>query len=160
MKKIGMIVSVLIVCSSMITARKPSLTDLDAKMDSWHHAAAVGDYKNYFDFVTADFVFLGTAPEERWDKAAFQAFCKPYFDKKTGWDFKRKTRNWIISKNGKVAWFDEKLATWMEECRGSGVLVKQHGEWKLAYYNLTVVIENEKMSSFIALRKAPIPENK
>lgn len=145
-------------CSSMNFARKPAVSELDILMDNWHLAASKGDTKNYFDFVTDDFVFLGTAPEERWNKSTFQAFCKPYFDQKKGWDFKRISRNWMFSKNGKIAWFDEKLSTWMEECRGSGVLIKQSGKWKLAHYNLSVVIENEKMSAFIALRKAANPE--
>jgi hypothetical protein len=52
-----------------------------------------------------------------------------------------------------VAWFDEELATWMNTCRGSGILIKEKNKWKLAYYNLTVLIENEKMKSFIELRK-------
>jgi len=31
-------------------------------------------------------------------------------------------------------------------------LVKEKGEWKLVYYNLTVLVENEKMKEFIQLR--------
>jgi hypothetical protein len=41
----------------------------------------------------------------------------------------------------------------MDECRGSGVFQKVEGEWKLYHYNLTVLIENEKMDKFIKLRK-------
>jgi hypothetical protein len=48
----------------------------------------------------------------------------------------------------KIAWFDEGLDTWMKGCRGSGILEKQKGEWKLVYYNLTVLIENEKIKEF------------
>jgi hypothetical protein len=33
------------------------------------------------------------------------------------------------------------------------VLVKDGKNWKLAYYNLTVLIENEKIQEFIKLRK-------
>jgi hypothetical protein len=40
----------------------------------------------------------------------------------------------------------------MRGCRGSGILVKKKGEWKLVYYNLTVLIGNEKMKEFIELR--------
>jgi hypothetical protein len=29
----------------------------------------------------------------------------------------------------------------------------EKGEWRLAYYNLTVLIENEKIKPFIELRK-------
>ena len=48
----------------------------------------------------------------------------------------------------------------MEECRGSGVIVreklsnkKDSWKWKLKYYNLTVTIENEKIKDFINLRQ-------
>ena len=83
----------------------------------------------------------------------FYKFCKPYFDKKTTWSFTPLWRNVYFSEDGKTAWFEEQLTTWMEECRGSGVLVKKDKEWKLVHYNLTVLIENEKVKSFIELRK-------
>jgi len=51
-----------------------------------------------------------------------------------------------------MAWFDEDLNTWMRGCRGSGIMIKKKGEWKLVYYNLTVLIENEKIQKFIDLR--------
>ncbi len=59
--------------------------------------------------------------------------------------------NGLSKKN--IAWFDEDLDTWMKGCRGSGILEKQKGEWKLVYYNLTVLIENEKIKEFIKLRE-------
>lgn len=130
----------------------------DSLVNNWHKAASKADFSGYFDAVTEDFVFLGTAPGERWEKEEFAAFSKPYFDKGKAWDFKPSNRKWVFASNGKTAWFDEDLDTWMRGCRGSGILVKKHGKWKLAYYNLTVLIENEKMKSFIELRDAPIPE--
>ena len=128
-------------------------SQLDELVDAWHLAASQANFTNYFNVVTEDFVFLGTDPTERWERKAFEAFCKPYFDKGKAWDFKASDRHWVFSKKGDVAWFDEKLDTWMNTCRGSGVLVKEKHHWKLAYYNLTVLIENEKMKSFIELRK-------
>lgn len=132
---------------------EPKTEQLDAIIDNWHKAAAAASMDDYFSCVTDDFVFLGTDPSERWGKEAFKAFCKPHFDKGNGWDFKSTERNWVFSKNKKIAWFDEKLETWMEECRGSGVMVKEGKTWKLAYYNLTVLIENDKIKPFIELRQ-------
>jgi ketosteroid isomerase-like protein len=129
-------------------------SELDKLVDAWHLAASNASFDSYFEVVTDDFVFLGTAPGERWTKDQFAAFSKPYFDKGKAWDFKASNRNWNYSSNGKTAWFDEDLDTWMRGCRGSGVLVKKKGKWKIAYYNLTVLIENEKMKSFIELRDA------
>jgi ketosteroid isomerase-like protein len=129
-------------------------SELDKLVDAWYLAASNASFDSYFEVVTDDFVFLGTAPGERWTKDQFAAFSKPYFDKGKAWDFKASNRNWNYSSNGKTAWFDEDLDTWMRGCRGSGVLVKKKGKWKIAYYNLTVLIENEKMKSFIELRDA------
>jgi hypothetical protein len=126
---------------------------LDQLVNEWHVSAANANFKQYFDVTTKDFVFLGTAPGERWNKVDFQSFCKPYFDKGKAWDFKPSNRQWNVISNGTVAYFDEDLETWMESCRGSGICVLENGEWKIAYYNLTVLIENEKIKEFIKLRK-------
>jgi hypothetical protein len=126
---------------------------LDQFLDDWHLAATNADYTSYFGAMDESFVFLGTAPGERWEKEAFSTFSKPYFDKGKAWDFKASNRVWMFSSNKKMAWFDEDLNTWMEGCRGSGIVVKKKGEWKLVYYNLTVLIENEKIEEFIAIRK-------
>lgn len=126
---------------------------LNKLIDSWHISAAKADFTSYFNVTTSDFVFLGTAPEERWNKVDFQSFCKPYFDKGKAWDFKPSNRKWNVIAGGTVAYFDEDLDTWMESCRGSGICVLENGEWKIAYYNLTVLIENEKIQQFIKLRK-------
>jgi len=126
---------------------------LDKLIDDWHLAATNADFNGYFDVMDETFVFLGTAPNERWEKEEFSTFSKPYFDKGQAWDFKASNRVWMFSKNKKTAWFDEDLDTWMEGCRGSGIVVKNNGEWKIIYYNLTVLIENEKIKEFIELRQ-------
>lgn len=127
--------------------------DLNLLVDSWHKSASEANFDEYFGLMSEEFVFLGTAPGERWLKSEFATFSKPYFDKGSAWDFKPSNRNWMFSKNRKIAWFDEDLDTWMEGCRGSGILIWKRGQWHIVYYNLTVLIENEKIQSFIALRK-------
>lgn len=126
---------------------------LNNLIDQWHMDAASAAFDAYFDVTTQNFVFLGTAPKERWTKEEFQDFCKPYFDKESTWDFKPSSRVWDFSTDGNTAWFDEDLVTWMEGCRGTGICLKEDGEWKLSYYNLHVLIENEKIKEFISLRK-------
>jgi ketosteroid isomerase-like protein len=150
MKKILFLFLAFICFPSLAQKGTESLNKL---IDAWHLAATNADFKAYFAPTTDDFIFLGTAPGERWTKKEFQTFSKPYFDKGKAWDFKASNRKWNFSKDGKTAWFDEDLKTWMEDCRGSGVCVKEKGEWKIAYYNLTVLIENEKIKEFIELRK-------
>ena len=124
-------------------------------IDEWHQNAANAAFDAYFDITSDDFVFLGTAPGERWEKKDFMTFCKPYFDKKSTWDFKPSDRRWNFSEDGNTAWFDESLETWMQGCRGTGILSKKEGRWFLSYYNLHVLIENDKIQEFISLRKKP-----
>jgi len=126
---------------------------LNELIDQWHINAAKADFQNYFNATSDYFIFLGTAPGERWNKNDFKTFCKPYFDKGKAWDFKPSNRKWNFSKDKKIAWFDEDLNTWMKGCRGSGICTFEKGEWKIAYYNLTVLIENEKIKKFIELRE-------
>lgn len=133
--------------------KNPSSESMDKRMNKWHNDVATFDYDAYFGFMSEDFIFLGTDPGERWDKETFSGFCKPYFERKSTWDFKTNWRNWYFSDDKQIAWFEESLDTWMEECRGSGVLIKENGMWKIAHYNLTVLIENEKIKKFIKLRR-------
>lgn len=129
-----------------------SQTKEDEFINNWHLSAAKADFEAFFGAMDESFIYLGTAPGERWNKTEFASFSKPYFDKGKAWDFKPSNRKWTYSSNGKMAWFDEDLDTWMKGCRGSGIMVKKKGEWKLVYYNLTVLIENEKIEDFIKLR--------
>lgn len=133
-------------------------SELNSMLDQWHKDAALGRFESYFARTGADFVFLGTAPGERWNKKEFMAFCKPYFDRGKAWDFQPSNRHWLFIKKGKVAVFDEDLDTWMEGCRGTGVFEKRKGEWVLIQYNLTVLIENEKIQPFIELRQSKMEE--
>ena len=142
-----------------LSAAKPNLfAALDKLVDDWHQAASDADYISYFGAMDKSFIFLGTAPGERWTKGEFALFSKPYFDKGKAWSFTPSNRIWSFSRNGKTAWFDEDLDTWMRGCRGAGIAEKRKGKWKLVSYNLTILIENEKIQEFIDLRDAPLEE--
>ncbi len=145
-----LLLSVLLLSFSSST--KVDQAQLDKLVNEWHQAATDANFENYFGATTEDFIFLGTDPTERWTKAQFMAFSKPYFDKGKAWDFKVLERNWVFDKGGKIAWFDEKIDTWMRDCRGSGIAVKVGKKWKLKYYNLTVLIENDKVQEYIQLK--------
>jgi ketosteroid isomerase-like protein len=142
----------LFICSSFIKENKLE-NELNQLIDEWHLAASQANFDAYFNKMTENSIFIGTAPEERWTKKQFQNFSKPYFDKGKAWDFKSTERNWYFSKDKKTAWFDEKLNTWMLDCRASGVVSKIRGKWKIVFYDLHVMIENEKMEDFLNLRK-------
>tara|TARA_Y100000385_G_scaffold8148_1_gene8641 strand:- start:497 stop:958 length:462 start_codon:yes stop_codon:yes gene_type:complete len=141
------------ILNSSVHAQSIDIQELNQLLDKWHQYATDANFNAYFDFTTDDFIFLGTDPTERWGKKEFMTFSKPYFDKGEAWDFKCTERNWVLDYSKNMIWFDETLNTWMNTCRGSGILLKVNDDWKLVYYNLTVLIENEKIKGFIELRK-------
>ena len=98
----------------------------------------------YFSHFTDDFVFFGTDASERWPLAQFRAFCEPIFAKGRGWTYSTLERNIFVSPTGETAWFDERLANdKYGDCRGTGVLIKHPGGWKLAQYNLVIPVPND-----------------
>jgi len=125
-----------------------------AMLDSFNVAAARAEYERYFNFYTADATFNGTDASENWDKAAYMAWAKPYFDKKTTWNFSSIKRNIYFGKYADMAWFEELLNTQMKICRGSGVVVKQGNEWKVQQYVLSTSIPNSKLDAVISLKAA------
>lgn len=111
-------------------------------LDRLHAAASRADGKVYFDQFAPEAVFLGTDASERWTLAQFKAYAEPYFAKGQGWTYAVTERN--VTMDEGVAWFDERLSNEKYgECRGTGVLVRRGGEWKIAQYNLTVPIPND-----------------
>lgn len=126
--------------------------DIANTLDNWHKAAAETLFDAYFDAMTSDAVFIGTDPTENWNKTAFQAFAKPYFDKGKAWNFTTVERHIYFSKDKQTAWFDELLDTQMKICRGSGVLIKQNGKWKIAHYVLSMTIPNDATNEVVKIK--------
>lgn len=120
-------------------------------LDAFHAAAAQADEEAYFTLLAPNAVFLGTDATERWDKAAFRAFAHPYFSQGKGWTFTPRDRHIDFSRDGRVAWFDELLdsATY-GECRGTGVLEKGDGSWKITQYHLTIPMPNDLAKDLVA----------
>jgi hypothetical protein len=149
--KKGLFVLVLLSFASCASLKDSSYDEssLNAQMTAWHKAAAVGNSKVYFDLMDRSFIYLGTDISERWDKESFMSFCKPSFDKGSRWDFKATSRTWYF--NGKTAWFEENLNTWMGPIRASGVRIYKKDAWKITHYNLTLTVDNDKIKSFIEL---------
>jgi ketosteroid isomerase-like protein len=117
-------------------------------VDDWHQAAAQADEARYFGHMAGDAIFLGTDATERWDRDAFRAFAHPYFAKGKAWTFVPRNRHVTVSDN--TAWFDEALdSASYGECRGTGVLRRVGGDWKIAQYNLTIPIPNALAKKFV-----------
>jgi ketosteroid isomerase-like protein len=125
---------------------------INTLLDNWHIAAAKGDYNGYFGKIAEDGIYIGTDATENWNKKAFEAFSKQYFDRGAAWDFKPLERHVYFSKDGKTAWFDELLDTWMKVCQGSGVLEKEGKEWKIKHYVLSMTVPNDVTKEVIPLK--------
>lgn len=121
-------------------------------LDKFHQAATKADGKVYFQSFSKNGIFIGTDATERWTVTEFKAFAKPYFDKGIGWEYVPHDRNIDMNGDESVAWFDELLDnTSYGLCRGSGVLVKEDGRWKLAQYHLTIPIPNSLAKTFVKM---------
>ena len=102
-----------------------------------------------------DAVFLGTDASERWTKKQFQAYARPHFQKGQGWNYRASERNVRVDPKGEYAWFDELLTNRkLGQCRGSGLLRRVEGEWKVVLYDLSIPIPNELAEEVVEKIKA------
>jgi len=52
---------------------------LNELIQYWHKAASDAQFDSYFKCLTDDFIFLGTAPGERWTKKRISSIFKTIF---------------------------------------------------------------------------------
>ena len=126
-------------------------------LDDLNTFAGSADFKNYFGLFAEESTFIGTDATEVWNKKEFMAYAKPHFDKGKAWNFTSLKRNIDFSKDGNFAWFDEMLDTQMKICRGSGVLEKIGGKWKIRQYVLSMTVPNDVSNEVIKI-KTPVEE--
>lgn len=130
---------------------------INTVLDSWHKAASNANFKDYFGLMTDDAVFIGTDAKENWNRSAFEAFAKPYFDQGKAWSFTALERHIYFDATENLAWFDELLDTQMKICRGSGVVVKMGNQWKIKHYVLSMTFPNENIEEVVRI-KSPIED--
>jgi len=144
---------IIMICFGQLMAQENSRQELDKLINKWHKAASEADFETYFGILADDGVFIGTDASENWQNDDFRAFSKPYFDKGKAWSFTTIERNIYVNESDNFAWFDELLDTRMEICRGSGVLQKEDGQWKIKHYVLSITIPNEQVDHVSELKK-------
>ena len=143
----------LISCKTNLKVNAKAETDLvNITLNEWHKAAAETKFDLYFSLMTSDGIFIGTDPTENWQNKAFKTFSKPFFDKGKAWNFSSIQRNIYFNDSATIAWFDELLSTQMKICRGSGVLKKINGNWKIAHYVLSMTIPNENTDEVVKIK--------
>ena len=122
-------------------------------MDDWHQAATVADSATFFGSMTADGIYLGTDATEHWLRDSMAKWAAPIFQRDTAWAFTATQRNVYLAKDGKTAWFEEWLDTWMGVCRGTGVVQLTQDGWRIRHYHLAIAVPNDKVKSYLALFK-------
>jgi ketosteroid isomerase-like protein len=125
-------------------AQEKEKEEITQMLDNWHKAATNADQQAYFAGIAEDGIYIGSDASEIWTKQEFFEWSKPYFDKGKAWSFTAIKRNIYLSEDHSLAWFDELLQFIGGEFRGSGVLSKKNGEWKLKHYVLSLPVPNEK----------------
>ncbi|RQP25566.1 nuclear transport factor 2 family protein [Piscinibacter terrae] len=118
--------------------------DVDRLLDRFHLAASQAKFDDYFGLLAPDAVFIGTDATERWTVEQFKAYAKPHFDKGKGWTYTKVERHILVSADDRHASFDELLDNAsLGRCRGTGVLRRVDGQWKIEQYHLTIPVPNE-----------------
>ncbi len=140
-----------------ISDDKKITKEINQILDDWHKAAGRADFDTYFNVLSDESIYIGTDATENWTKKEFIAFAKPYFDRGKAWNFTAIERNIYLSPDKKTVWFDELLDTQMKLCRGSGILIREKGEWKIKHYVLSMTVPNENAKEVITI-KSPLED--
>ena len=112
-------------------------------LDRFHRAASGAKFDEYFALFAPDGIFIGTDAGERWTVDEFKAYTRPHFDKGRGWTYVAVARHINVSADDRHASFDELLDNAsLGRCRGTGVLRRIGGVWKIEQYHLTIPVPN------------------
>lgn len=141
--------SLLIFASATLSAQDASEKQVNDFINQWHLDAANADMEAYFDKIAEDGIYIGTDETEVWTKTEFYDWTKPRTKDGKMWNFNATERNVYFGEGTPYAWFDEKLSYSGGTLRGSGVLVKQGDEWKIAHYVLSLPVPNDKFSAVL-----------
>ncbi|MDO9337187.1 MAG: nuclear transport factor 2 family protein [Caulobacter sp.] len=135
----------------------PPAAQINQTLDAVHDAAARADADRYFGLYAKDAIYIGTDAAERWTIAQFRAYAEPYFAQGKGWTYRPRERHVTVTDDPCrcIAWFDELLdSDSYGTSRGTGVMVVQDGEWKVAQYALTFPMPNDLAKGFTDQIKA------
>ncbi len=150
-----LVLSLLLPAFSAAQDSDPTIDSIDAVLDDFHDAAAHGDKARYLGHMADYGVFMGTDEWERWPKnPEFTNYVDGRFKDGSGWHYRSVERNVRLSEFSNVAWFDEVVFSETNgRFRGTGVLVLEQGEWKIAHYAMSFLVFNEIWEDVIKLTK-------
>ena len=151
----------LLVLSLAIVLQSTPEAEASAVVDRLHELATAADGPAYFDLFTPDARFVGTDATERWSVEQFRAYAMPYFSQGRGWTYHPRERVVTVLDIPCqcIASFDELLDNdAYGVTRGSGVLVRTDGGWKIQQYVLSYAVPNDVAKDVTALIRAhPAP---
>ena len=144
---------IIILCLSRI-AYSADVDDIGRVLDNFHDAAAHADKDRYLGLMTDNAVFMGTDEWERWPKHPdFTDYVDGRF-KNGGWSYKSVERQIRVADSGDIAWFDEVVFSESNgRFRGTGVLTRQNGTWKIAHYAMSFLVLNENWEEVVELTR-------
>ncbi len=147
------LILIMILCLSGI-AYSADVDDIGKVLDNFHDAAAHADKDRYLGLMTDDAVFMGTDEWERWPKHPdFTDYVDGRF-KNGGWSYKSVERQIRVADSDDTAWFDEVVFSESNgRFRGTGVLTRQNGTWKIAHYAMSFLVLNENWEEVVELTK-------
>jgi uncharacterized protein (TIGR02246 family) len=141
---------ILLAANCVTPPETPDSADVNAVLDALHAAASRADGDRYFALFAPDAVFIGTDATERWSVDDFRTYAGPLFAQGRGWTYSVLERHVRRDTSGAVAWFDERLEnSAYGETRGSGVLRRIEGAWRIEQYVLSFAIPNGVAKSVV-----------
>lgn len=155
------IIMVLVLLGSFNAGASQAIPALDELLNGFHRAAAESDFDDYFQRFAEDAYFLGTDAAERWSVSEFMNYARPAFEQGRGWKYEVLKRNIEHRQGLDIYWFDEILFNEkLGRCRGTGIIVREDGHWKIAHYSLSMLIPNEiavAVANETKLKDAQVP---
>lgn len=138
------LITAMVSYQSPATDQDGNIAAINSVLDDLHDAAAKADKVRYLGHFAPNAVFMGTDDRERWPLSTFSDYVAERFKGGKGWSYKAAERHVHINDDGKTAWFDEvPVSQKWGRFRGTGVLLKISGEWKVAHYSFSFLVPNE-----------------
>ena len=142
-------VYILLMYISLLNLGNVEKEQINKVLDNLHKYASEANGEKYFQLFNDQAVFHGTDLNERWSIDEFKKYAQNRFDTGTGWTYKSLERNIFINSSNTTAWFDEILINEKYgKFRGTGVLSKVDGMWKIDQYNLLLPIPNDLLLKY------------
>jgi len=144
-----MIKILIIYISLIILNNDKEKNKINIVLNNLHKYASEANGDKYFDLFNSNAVFFGTDANERWTIKEFQDYAQERFNNGEGWTYYSLKRNVFLNKDNNTAWFDEILKNEKYGLfRGTGVLSKENGIWKIEQYNLLLPIPNDLLLKY------------